>query len=46
MGMSVVVAMIVSVSMSMVKCHDADKVDKKPSNTDNEQLANAVHLAA
>lgn len=29
-GMSVVVAMTVSVGMSMIKCHDTDKVDKKP----------------
>lgn len=45
-GMAMVVPVIVSVSMSVVKCHDTHEVDQKSSETDNEQLANAVHLAA
>lgn len=45
-GMAMVVSVIVSVSVSVVKCHYTHEVDQKSSETDNEQLANAVHLAA
>ena len=41
-----VMAMVMAVCVSMIKCHDTDQVDKQTSNADNQQLADTVHLAA
>ena len=41
-----IMAMVVAVCVSMVKCHDTDQVDKKTSNADNQQFTDTVHLAA
>jgi hypothetical protein len=46
MRMVMTVTMIVAVCVPMVKSHDANEIDSKTGNTDNEEFLYTSHLAA